>query len=49
MNVLYDLWRYTATKKKWWLLPTVFFLMIVAVFGLSIGGISIPPILYTLF
>ena len=49
MIVINDLWRFITFRKKWWLFPTIFFLMIIAVFGLTLGGMSIPPIMYALF
>jgi len=49
MKTIKDLWGFLTFRKKWWLLPTVFFLMIVAIVSLTAGSISVSPLLYTLF
>ncbi|MEA3478699.1 MAG: DUF5989 family protein [Bacteroidota bacterium] len=49
MHVVKDLWGFLTIRKKWWLMPTVFFLMIVAILSLATGSIVVSPILYAIF
>jgi len=49
MVVIKDLWGFLTFRKKWWLMPTVFFLMMVAILSLTAGTISATPLIYALF
>jgi hypothetical protein len=49
MTFLKDLWQFMRERKKFWLAPIIFILLLlglVIVFG---GGSAIAPFIYTLF
>ncbi len=43
-----ELLLFLAHNKKWWLLPIVFVLLLLAVLAI-LGGTAIAPFIYTLF
>ncbi|MBE9492480.1 MAG: hypothetical protein IMY70_06320 [Bacteroidetes bacterium] len=49
MEVLTDLWEFLKLRKKWWLMPTVLFLILIAALGIGISSSTIAPFVYLLF
>lgn len=49
MSFISDFWRYLKERKKWWLLPVIFFVLLIGI--LLIIGTSSPAgaFIYTLF
>ena len=48
MELLTDLWNFLKERKKWWLLPMIFMLLLVGILILSSGS-AVAPFIYTLF
>lgn len=40
---------YLMERKKWWLIPVVFFLMLMGIILVAGSGSSLTPFIYTLF
>ena len=44
-----DLWAYLRVRKKWWLLPVLLVVGLMAVFAVYAEGSAAIPFIYTLF
>jgi hypothetical protein len=44
-----ELWSYLRTRKRWWLLPTLFILLLLGLFISFAEGSVAVPFIYTLF
>ncbi|HUQ67313.1 MAG TPA: DUF5989 family protein [Flavitalea sp.] len=49
MNFLTELWNYITSRKKWWLAPVIFILLLIGILIIFAGGSAIAPFIYTLF
>lgn len=49
MDFLTDLWKFLKERKKWWLLPIVFVLLLIGVLIVIGGSTAVAPFIYTLF
>lgn len=49
MEFLKDLWGYLKVRKKYWLVPLILILLLLAFLILFTGGTAIAPFMYTLF
>lgn len=49
MEVLKDLWLFMKERKKFWLAPVIFVLLLLGFLIVIGGGSSIAPFIYTLF
>jgi len=49
MDSLLQIWKYLMERKKWWLLPVIFLLLIIGILIVFAGGTSVAPFIYTLF
>ncbi|MGO9845044.1 MAG: DUF5989 family protein [Methylocella sp.] len=49
MSLLYELWRFTRARKKYWLLPIIVVLLIVGGLVVLTHGTAVAPFIYTLF
>jgi len=49
MEFLKDLWGFLGTRKKFWLLPIILFLMLFGVLIIMTGGTAIAPFIYAIF
>ncbi|MDZ7742328.1 MAG: DUF5989 family protein [Bacteroidota bacterium] len=49
MDFLKDLWAFLKTRKKYWLIPLILFLLIFGVLIVLSSGSAIAPFIYTLF
>ena len=47
VGFLRELWAFAREHKKWWLIPVVILLLLVAVFTVAVSTIS--PFIYSLF
>ena len=49
MKAIKDLWQFLKVKKKWWLFPVVFVLLILGLLIVYAGGTAIAPFIYSIF
>ncbi len=49
MDLLKDLWQFMKERKKFWLAPVIFVLLLLGFLIVIGGGSSIAPFIYTLF
>jgi hypothetical protein len=49
MNILIKTIEFLKEKKKWWLLPIIFFSMLFVSIKIISEGLSVIPLVYTLF
>ena len=49
MEFLKDLWGYLKARKKYWLLPLILILLLLAVLIVFTSGSAVAPFIYTLF
>ena len=49
LSILAELWGYLKVRKKWWLVPIVFFLLLIGVMLILAEGSAVAPFIYTLF
>jgi len=49
MDFLKDLWGFLNTRKKFWLLPIILFMMLFGVLIVLTGGSAIAPFIYAIF
>ncbi len=44
-----ELWQYLKVRKKWWLGPIIFFLLLLAVIAVFAEGSALAPFIYAIF
>ena len=49
MSFITEIWRFLRSRKKYWLLPVILFLVIVGGLVIFTQGSVIAPFIYTLF
>ncbi len=49
MQTLVDLWNFLRERRKWWLIPVVFVLLVLGLLIVLSGGSALAPFIYTLF
>lgn len=49
MDLLRDLWGFLKTRKKFWLLPIIIFMLLFGVLLFMAGGSALAPFIYTIF
>jgi hypothetical protein len=49
MDFIKDLWRFMIERKKFWLAPIIFILLIIGFLLVIGGGSAVAPFIYTLF
>jgi hypothetical protein len=49
MDFLKDLWNFMRERKKFWLFPVIFVLLLLGVLLIFGGGSAVAPFIYTLF
>ena len=49
MEFLRDLWGYLKVRKKYWLLPLILILLLLAVLIVFTSGSAVAPFIYTLY
>ncbi len=49
MDLLKDIWAFLRERKKWWLLPVIFVLVLVGALIILSGGSAVAPFIYTVF
>ena len=49
MEFLKDLWLFLKERKKWWLLPLIALIVLIAVFIVMGSSTALAPFIYSLF
>jgi len=49
LSVLGELWAFMSTRKKWWLAPIIFMLLLLGLLLIFTLGSALAPFIYTLF
>lgn len=49
LSILLEFWQFLKVRKKWWLLPIMFFLVLLGAVIIFAQGSAIAPFIYTLF
>ena len=48
-SILKEFWDFLTVTKKWWLLPIVFFLLVLGIVLVAAKGSALAPFIYSLF
>jgi len=48
-SILKEFWAFLRMNKKWWLMPIVFFLLILGAILVAAKGSALAPFIYSLF
>ncbi len=49
LSIVGDLWSFMKVRKKWWLAPIVFMLLMLSMLLVFTQGSALAPFIYTLF
>jgi hypothetical protein len=49
MDFLKDMWQFLKVRKKFWLMPVVFILLLLGILIVFGGGSALAPFIYSLF
>jgi hypothetical protein len=49
MGLMSELWGFMKERKKWWLLPVIFVMVIVGSLLVFAQGSALAPFIYTIF
>lgn len=49
MEFLKDIWEFVKYRKKYWLLPIIFVLLLFGILIVISGGTAAAPFIYTIF
>jgi hypothetical protein len=49
LAIMSEFWKFLKVRKKWWLAPIVFFLLILGALIVLTQGSAVAPFIYTLF
>jgi hypothetical protein len=49
LSILKELWAFMKVRKKWWLGPIVFMLLLLGLLLVFTQGSALAPFIYTLF
>ena len=49
LSILKEFWLYMRVRKKWWLGPIIFILVVLGIFIVLVEGSAIAPFIYTIF
>lgn len=49
LSILAEFWQFLKVRKKWWLMPIVFFLVLLGALIVFAGGSPLAPFIYTIF
>lgn len=48
-SIFHDLWLFLRIRKKWWLLPLVFLIVLLGIILVFAQGSPLAPFIYTVF
>ena len=49
ISIISEFWDFLKTRKKWWLRPIVFILLLMSLLIVLTEGSAVAPFVYTLF
>jgi len=49
LSILKEFWEFLRVRKKWWLIPIVFFLLLLGFILVFSQGSALAPFIYTIF
>jgi len=49
ISIVGELWDFLKVRKKWWLLPIVFFLLLLGFLIIFTEGSALAPFIYAIF
>ncbi|NOG99814.1 MAG: hypothetical protein HND52_17780 [Ignavibacteriae bacterium] len=49
LSILSELWSFLKVRKKWWLLPILFFLILLGGLIILTQGSALAPFIYAIF
>lgn len=49
LSILSELWDFLKVRKKWWLLPIIFFLVLLGGLIVLTQGSALAPFIYAIF
>lgn len=49
LSLIKEIWDFLKTRKKWWLIPIISFLLLLGLLMLFSTSSAISPFIYTLF
>jgi hypothetical protein len=49
LSILGEFWQFMRVRKKWWLAPIIFMLLLLSVLIVLTEGSALAPFIYTLF
>ncbi|MEE2986972.1 MAG: DUF5989 family protein [Nitrospinota bacterium] len=49
LSILSEFWGFLKTRKKWWLGPIIFVLLLMSLLIVLTEGSAVAPFIYTLF
>jgi hypothetical protein len=49
LSILGEFWQFLRVRKKWWLAPIIFMLLLLGVLIVLTEGSALAPFIYTLF
>jgi hypothetical protein len=49
LSILAELWEFLKIRKKWWLMPIVFFLVLLGALIVLTQGSALAPFIYAIF
>jgi hypothetical protein len=48
-SIIKEFWQFLRERKRWWLVPIVFFLLLLGVLLVFAKGSALAPFIYSLF
>jgi hypothetical protein len=49
LSIFSEFWNFLRYRKRWWLGPIIFFLILLSLFIILTEGSAVMPFIYTLF
>lgn len=49
LSILSEFWEFLKVRKKWWLIPIIFVLLLIGLMLIMAEGSAVAPFIYTLF
>lgn len=49
LSIIAELWKFLRVRKKWWLAPIIFFLVLLGGLIILTQGSALAPFIYTIF
>lgn len=48
-SIVREFWTFLKVRKKWWLMPIMFFLLLLGIILVAAKGSALAPFIYSLF